>query len=78
MAITLPTVSPGHAVDATGRTLPMTDEEIRTRAAEIARGLDALDDIGDEEEQRQSLDALMKALDEEPLSARRRFRPWGS
>jgi hypothetical protein len=45
----------------------MTDEEIRARAAEIARGLDALDDMGDEEEQRQTLDALMKAIDEEPL-----------
>jgi hypothetical protein len=73
MAITPPPVSPGHSVDATGRALPMTDEEIRARAAEIARGLDALDDMGDEEEQ--TLDALMKAIDEEPLSARKRFRP---
>jgi hypothetical protein len=40
----------------------------------VARGLDALDDMGDEEEQRQTLDALVKAIDEEPLSARRRFR----
>jgi len=52
----------------------MTSAEIRARAAEIARGLDALDEIGDEEEQRQTLDALIKAIDEEPLSARRRFR----
>jgi hypothetical protein len=52
MAITLPTISPGRSVDAIGRALPMTDEEIRARAAEIARGLDALDDMGDEEEQR--------------------------
>ncbi|MFI5457744.1 MAG: hypothetical protein ACHRXM_20065 [Isosphaerales bacterium] len=52
----------------------MTDEEIRARAADVARGLDALDDMGDEEEQRQTLDALMKAIDEEPLSARKRFR----
>ena len=75
MDITLPTVSHGPSVNATGRALPMTDEEIRARAAEIARGLDALDDMGDEEEQRQTLDALMKAIDEEPLSARKRFRP---
>jgi hypothetical protein len=75
MAITPPSISPGHTVDATGRTLPLTDEEIRARATEIARGLDALDDMGDEEEQRQTLDALMKAIDEEPLSARKRFRP---
>jgi hypothetical protein len=75
MGITFPTVSSGHSVDATGRALPMTDEEIRARASEIARGLDALDDMGDEEEQRQTLEALMKAIDEEPLSARKRFRP---
>jgi hypothetical protein len=53
----------------------MTDEEIRAWAAEIARGPDALDEMGDEEEQRQTLDALMKAIDEESLSARKRFRP---
>ncbi len=51
-AITHAIVSQYHSVDATGRALPMTDEEIRARAAEVARGLDALDDLGDEEEQR--------------------------
>jgi hypothetical protein len=55
----------------------MTDEEIRARAVEIASGLDALDDMGDEVEQRQTLDALMKEIDEEPLSACKRFRPCG-
>jgi hypothetical protein len=68
------TVSPHDSVDANGRAIPMTDEDIRARSAEVARGLDALDDIGDAEEQRQTLDALMKAIDEEPLSARKRFR----
>jgi len=34
----------------------MTVEEIHARAVEIARGLDALDDMGDEEEQRQTLE----------------------
>ena len=52
----------------------MTDEEIHAQAVEIAKGLDALDDMGDEDEQRQTLSALMKAIDEEPLSPRRRFR----
>jgi hypothetical protein len=74
MAMIPSIVSPYHSIDATGRDLPMTDEEIRARATEIARGLDALDDMGDEEEQRQTLDALMKAIDEEPLSDRNRFR----
>jgi hypothetical protein len=69
------TVSPHRSVDATGRAIPMTVEQIQAQALEIASGLDALDDMGDEEEQRQTLDALMKAIDEEPLSPRRRFRP---
>ncbi len=34
----------------------------------------ALDDMGDEHEQRQTLNALMTAIDEEPLSPLRRFR----
>src|SRR4051812_28599502 len=55
---------PRRSVDAHGRALPMTDAETRARAEEIARGLDALDDMGDPEEQRQSLDALLAALDE--------------
>ena len=75
MGIAPSTFSPHRSVDATGRALPMTEEEIRARAAEVARGLDALDDMGDEEEQRRTLDALIKAIDEEPLSARKRFRP---
>ncbi len=68
------TDSPHRSVDATGRALPMTVEEIQAQAVEIARGLDALDEMGDEEEQSQTLSALMKAIDEEPLSPRRRFR----
>ncbi len=74
MAATPPIVTPRQSVDASGRALPMTTEEILARAPEIARGLDALDDMGDEEEQRRTLDALIKAIDDEPLSARKRFR----
>jgi hypothetical protein len=74
MGITHPTVSTPRSVDAAGRALPMTVEEIQAQAVEIARGLNALDDMGDEDEQRETLNALMKAIDEEPLSPRRRFR----
>ena len=74
MGITQQTVSPHRSVDATGRALPLTVAEIQARAVEIARGLDALNDMGDEDEQRKTLSALMKAIDEEPLSPRRRFR----
>jgi len=49
------TVSPHRSVDATGLIVPKTVAEIRARAVEIARDFDALDDMGDEEEQRQIL-----------------------
>jgi excisionase family DNA binding protein len=63
-----------RSVDERGRLVPMTEAEVRGRAEVIARGLDALDDMGTEEEQRETLDALMRGLNEEPLSDRPRFR----
>ena len=74
MADAHPTLSPHRTIDATGRALPMTDDEIRARNEIAIRALNAIDDMGDEEEQRQTLEALMKAVDEEPLSDRKRFR----
>jgi hypothetical protein len=67
MAIAPDPVSPHHSVDARGRAQPMPDEEIRRRNEEAIRGLEALDTMGDEDEQRETLDALLKALDEDPL-----------
>ena len=64
---------PRPAVDSRGRATPMTADEVRARAPEIARGLAALDGMGDPEEQRATLDALIRAIDEEPLSDRKRF-----
>jgi hypothetical protein len=52
----------------------LTEEEIRARAEVAIRALDALDDIGDEEEQRETLEFLINALYEETLSFRKRFR----
>jgi hypothetical protein len=69
-----PTVSPRRSFDEHGRALPLSEEEVRRRNAEAIQALDALDDMGDEQEQRATLDALMAALNEEPLSARPRFR----
>jgi hypothetical protein len=66
-------LSPRGSVDATGRALPMTDAEVRGRAESIARALDSLDDLGDEDEQRESLDALMRAIDEDRSSNRKLF-----
>src|SRR4051794_4053267 len=42
MAIAPNPVSPYRSVDARGRALPMTDEEIRQRAAEAIRALDEI------------------------------------
>jgi hypothetical protein len=74
MAIAQTPVSPYRSVDIHGRALPMTAEEIAQRNAEAIRALDEVTEMGDEQEQRATLEALMIAVDEEPLSARRRFR----
>jgi hypothetical protein len=72
---TAPTpVSPYLSVDIHGRAVPMTEEEILKRNAKAIQALDEVAEMGDEEEQRATLEALMTAVDEEPLSARRRFR----
>lgn len=71
----MPTMTSPHrrSVDEHGRALPMSEAEVRARAAAIARGLGALDDMGDQAEQRETLDFLMTAVDEDRLSDRRRF-----
>jgi hypothetical protein len=74
MSIAPPSASPHRSVDARGRLLPMTEEEIRRRNEDAIRALDSLDEVGDEEEQRATFDALRIAIDEEPLSDRKRFR----
>src|SRR3954447_12151865 len=74
MAIAPDPVSPHRSVDARGRALPMTDEEIRWRNEEAIRALDEIATIGDEEEQNATLDALIQGLDEDRLSDRKRFR----
>ncbi len=73
MAIANTPVTPRSSVDARGRAIPMTEAEVRARAEAIARGLDALDDMGDADEQRESLDALLVALEEDRLSDRKLF-----
>ena len=67
-----PTVPPRSAVDARGRLLPLSDEQLRERASDVARGLAQLDDMGDADEQGRTLDALIAALDEDRLSDRKR------
>ena len=52
----------------------MTEDEILQQNAGAIRALDEVAEMGDEEEQRATLEAMMISIDEEPLSVRRRFR----
>jgi hypothetical protein len=52
----------------------MTGEEIRQRNQEAIRALDEIASIGDVDEQNATFEPLAKAIDEEPLSNRKRFR----
>jgi len=73
MSIANTAVSPHPSVDAHGRAIPLSAEEIRQRAEASIRALDALDDMGDEDEQRATLEALIEGIDAHPLSDRKRF-----
>ena len=55
MSIAPSTTSPHRSVDAHGRALPMTEDEVKARAELAISALDALDDMGSEEEQREYL-----------------------
>jgi hypothetical protein len=57
-----PHVLPRRATDERGRLIPMSEDEVRARSAQVAAGLDAIDEMGDEDEQRETLEALVLAL----------------
>lgn len=63
---------PRRSAEEHGRAIPMTEDEVRQRAEDVARGLDALDEMGSEEEQRETLDFLMKLIDEDRMSYSKR------
>lgn len=62
---------PHRSVDLHGRALRLTEEEVRQRNAEAIRALDEVAEMGDEEEQRATLEALGSG----PGG---RLRAWGS
>jgi hypothetical protein len=62
--------SPHRSFDANGRALPLTPEELAQRVALAFEALDSLDEMGDEEEQRETLAYLARAVDEDRLSDR--------
>ena len=72
VAVTAST-SPSRSFDDGGRALPLTPEEIDQRATMALRALDLLDELGDENEQRETLAYLARVVDEDRLSDRSRF-----
>jgi len=62
-----------RSFDDHGRAIRLTDHEIRQRNALALAALDAVAGIGDEVEQRETLDYLERVVDEDRLSNRPRF-----
>ena len=64
---------PQRSFDDRGRAIPLADDEIRQRNALALAALDAIEEIGDDAEQRETLAYLMRVVDEDRLSDRPRF-----
>ncbi len=58
-----------------GRPIRLTESEIRERNLVAFAALEAVEQIGDAAEQRETLDYLMQAVDDDRFSARPRFGP---
>jgi hypothetical protein len=64
---------PPRSFDADGRALRLTPEEMEQRAAQARQALELLKNMGEEDEQRETLEYLSRAVDEDRLSDRARF-----
>ncbi len=73
MATVPSTAASLRSFDDRGRAVQLTDEEIRRQNALALVALDAIERIGDDVEQRETLDYLMRVVDEDRLSDRPRF-----
>jgi len=62
-----------RSFDDQGRAIRLAEHEIRQRNALALAALDAVEVIGDDAEQRETLDYLMRVVDEDRLSDRPRF-----
>jgi len=62
-----------QSFDDRGRAVRLTEAEVRERNVLALAALDAINEIGDDDEQRETLEYLMRAVDEDRLSARPRF-----
>jgi hypothetical protein len=73
MATVLSMAVSAWSFDDRGRAVQLTEEEIRQRNSLALAALDALKEIGDVVEQRETLDYLRRVVDEDRLSDRPRF-----
>jgi len=62
-----------RSFDDRGRAVRLTDHEIRQRNALALAALDAVEGIGDDVEQCETFDYLVRVVDEDRLSERPRF-----
>ena len=73
MAAVPPAAMSERSSDDVGRALPLTADEIRERNERALAALDALAEIGDASEQRETLEYLIRVVDEDRMSERLRF-----
>jgi hypothetical protein len=73
MATAAPTADSPRSFDDRGRAVRLTEDEIRERNALALAALDAIEEIGDDDEQRETLNYLIRVVDEDRLSDRPRF-----
>jgi hypothetical protein len=59
--------------DDRGRAVRLTEDEVREKNALALAALDAIEQIGSDAERRETLDYLMRVVDEDRLSDRPRF-----
>ena len=73
MATTFSTAASLRSFDDRGQAVPLTEDEVHQRNALALAALEAVEAIGDDIEQRETLDDLMRVVDEDRLSDRPRF-----
>lgn len=61
--------------DSLGRPIKLTDSQIHERNLVAIAALEAVEQIGDAAEQRETHDYLMRAVDDDRMSAPARFAP---
>ena len=66
-----------RSFDDRGKAVRLTEEEIRQRNALALAALETIEEIGDDVEQHETLDYLMRVVDEDRLSDRPRFGSCG-